>query len=480
MQPALRQGSSEAEFISAGQVHSSAATRIARVLNQFLFVSLLLLIFAAAIPYGTVEPWWKAAFVCLIFALWILGTIEDLLSQRRRGLDKQLLLPLFALVVFALLQSFPMGQRSNLAIPQQTWNAISADPYQTQFFAAQLLAVVFAGALLSRYASTDRRFDVLVKTVIAVAVVSAIFGVVRQTNQRALGFGLPLLNPGRGYGQFINPNHFALLMEMALGLILGLLLASKKRRESLLVYGALLLLVWTALVLTNSRGGLLTMIVQIVAAVLLYTVVVPASKTTASSGRVFKILQSLPARIALLVVLLLGVIVGTLWIGGDKLASRFEGLGDSAQAQETRTGGSRNEIWRATWRMFKAHPIAGVGLGGYWAGITEYHDASGSLTPQEAHNDYLELLASGGIVGAGLGGWFLLVLGRRVNASLHSANQTRRGARFGATIGIVGVLVHSLFDFGLHMLVNALVFAALIVIATRSSQGEQKFRRSNA
>jgi O-antigen ligase len=130
--------------------------------------------------------------------------------------------------------------------------------------------------------------------------------------------------------------------------------------------------------------------------------------------------------------------------------------------------------------MFKAHPIAGVGLGGYWAGITEYHDASGSLTPQEAHNDYLELLASGGIVGACLGGWFLVILARRVNASLHSANQSRRGARFGAAIGILGVLVHSLFDFGLHILVNALVFAALIVIATKSSQGEQKLRRSNA
>ena len=130
--------------------------------------------------------------------------------------------------------------------------------------------------------------------------------------------------------------------------------------------------------------------------------------------------------------------------------------------------------------MFKAHPIAGVGLGGYWAGITEYHDASGSLTPQEAHNDYLELLSSGGIIGACLGGWFLVTLTRRISTSLRSTNRVRRGARFGAAIGILGVLVHSLFDFGLHMFVNALVFAALIVIATRSSQEEQKLRRTNA
>jgi O-antigen ligase len=129
--------------------------------------------------------------------------------------------------------------------------------------------------------------------------------------------------------------------------------------------------------------------------------------------------------------------------------------------------------------MFKANPISGVGLGAYWAAITEYHDASGSLTPQEAHNDYLELLASGGVVGAGLGCWFLIVLAKRIKANLRSANSFRRGVRYGAILGVIGVLIHSLFDFGLHMLVNALVFAALVVIATQSLT-EHRSRRSNA
>jgi hypothetical protein len=93
-------------------------------------------------------------------------------------LDKQLFLPLFALVGFALLQSVPLGTRSHPAIPHQIWNAISADPYQTQFFAAQLLAITFAAALLVRYASTDQRVAALVSVIIAVAVASAIFGIV--------------------------------------------------------------------------------------------------------------------------------------------------------------------------------------------------------------------------------------------------------------------------------------------------------------
>lgn len=461
-------------------VSSSARIRVAGLLNRIVFVSLLALLVVAAIPYGTVEPWWKAAIVCTVFSLWILGTIEDVLTQRRRRLERELATPLFALVVFALLQSLPLGGRSHPAISQQVWNAISADPYQTQFFAAQLLAVIFAGLLLSRYVSSDRRLTALLNTVIAIAVASAIFGVIRQTNQHGMGFGLPLLSPGQGYGQFINPNHFALMMEMAFGLILGIVLGGNNRREGLLVYGALLLVVWTALVLANSRGGLLSMMAQIVAAGLLYTVVVPASKTKGRRQKALGLLRSLSARIVLLVVLLSGVVVGTLWIGGDRLASRFEDLSGAVNPGETRSGGSRNEIWRATWKMFKANPITGVGFGGYWAAITEYHDASGSLTPQEAHNDYLELLASGGIVGAGLGGWFLLRLLRRIIRSLLSANRFHRGARYGAVIGIIGVLVHSLFDFGLHMLVNSLVFAALVVIATGANQSEHKLQRNNA
>ena len=456
------------------------ASLFARVLNQIVFASLLALIFVAAVPYGTVEPWWKAAFVCFVFVLWILATIENILMAERKPLDRLLLLPLFALVAFALLQSMPLGVRSNPGTPHAIWNAISADPYQTQFFAVQLLAITFAGALLSRYTATDRRISALINVVIAVAVASAIFGVVRQTNQHGMGFGLPLLSPGRGYGQFVNPNHFALLMEMAFGLMLGIVLGGKSKREWLLIYGALLLVVWTALVLANSRGGLLSMLAQIVAAGLLYTVAVPASKTEGSARRLLKFLRSWPARILMLLVLLTAVVVGTLWIGGDRLASRFEDLGGGVNSAELRSGGSRNEIWRATWRMFAANPIFGVGLGGYWAAITTYHDASGSLTPQEAHNDYLELLASGGILGGLLGAWFLFVLAKRIATNFRSASTFRRGAHYGAVLGIIGVLVHSLFDFGLHMLVNALVFAALIVIATRGSESESRLRKTNA
>ena len=109
-------------------------------------------------------------------------------------------------------------------------------------------------------------------------------------------------------------------------------------------------------------------------------------------------------------------------------------------------------------------------MGAYWIAVPAFHDAAGTMTPQEAHNDYLELLASGGLVGFALGAWFVVVVVMRTRQNLASPNQFRRAVCFGATIGIVGVAIHSLVDFGLHTIVNALVFTTLIVIATSKPQ----------
>ncbi len=131
-----------------------------------------------------------------------------------------------------------------------------------------------------------------------------------------------------------------------------------------------------------------------------------------------------------------------------------------------RAGVSRNEIWRATLKMFASHPVTGVGLGGYWIGITAYHDASGLMTPQEAHNDYLELLSSGGLVGLAIGIWFAFMVIRAARANLAMHTGYTRALRLGAILGIIGVAAHSLVDFGLHIMVNAIVFLSLVMIAT--------------
>ncbi|HSK63507.1 MAG TPA: O-antigen ligase family protein [Pyrinomonadaceae bacterium] len=407
------------------------------MLGKIIFGALLGIVVITPIPYGTVEPWWKAVFVCAVFGVFILAICDSI-----RVSLWSTLLPLVVLTGFAFLQS---------------WTRISADPLQTNFFALQLAALTAFLALLYRYAATEARVRILVYAVIGVGITTALFGILRQTTQQQTGFVLPLLKPNLGFAQFVNSNHFAYLMEMAFGLGAGLLIVEGAKKK--LFYLALLLPIWLGLVASNSRGGILAMLIQVVIAALLLV-------SFRSEG--LRTPRLIALRAALILVLVVGVVVGTLWIGGDRLVSTIEAAGTdlSANTPTERDGASRNEIWRSSVRLFAAHPVFGVGLGAYWPRISAHHDASGALVPQEAHNDYLELLASGGVVGFALGVWFVVSVFRVARKNLWSSTGFMRAARVGAIVGIAGVAVHSLFDFGLHLLSNAVVLLTLIMIAT--------------
>lgn len=402
--------------------------------SKIIFGLLLCILIAVPMPYGTIEPWWKAVFICSVFAVCVLAVLETSLG---RSFCVDLWLPLW-----------PMLALSCLAFVQ-SWTRISADAFQTRFFVLQLLALTAFLALLYRYAATEARMRVLIFAIVGVALVSAIFGTLRQTTQHDVGFVLPLLRPKQGFAQFINKNHFAFLIEMAFGLVVGLVIGERSRQT--LFYLAFLPPLWIGLVLSNSRGGILAMLVQVVIAALLLT-------------------RRLVLRTALVVALVAGVLVGTLWVGGDRLMSNFEHASSEVSVDTTREGASRNDIWRATLKLFATHPILGAGLGGYWIAITAHHDASGTLTPQEAHNDYLELLASGGVIGFALGVWFVVSVARLIQTNFWSNTGSMRAIRLGAVLGLAGVAVHSLVDFGLHLMGNAVVFIALIMMATATIQ----------
>ena len=453
---------------------SALKLRVASIMGTTVFVALLCLIVMTAIPYGTTQAWWKAAFVSIVFILAIVWLVEGAISQSWFAGTWSLVLPLAAVALFSFLQTVPLGKQSGNpgGISFAPWNAISADPYQTRFFALLLLSLMLSGVMLARYASSEKRLRMVINLVVLLAVASAIFGILRQTTQRGVGFGLPFLLPDLGYGQFINKNHFAYLMEMSLGLVLGLILGGGVKRDQALIYFAALLPLWIGLVLCGSRGGLVAMMAQLVVAALLFSVVGRKSSSSVADSRLLKLTRSWPVRLALIFVLAAGVLLGTIWLGGDQLATRIEESRNelSVDTAGLRQGVSRNEIWKATWKMIVAHRFLGVGMGGYWAAIPAYHDASGTMTPQEAHNDYLELLASGGLVGLALGGWFAVIVFVRTRENMAARNRFRRAACLGAAIGIAGVAVHSLVDFGLHAIVNALVFTTLIVIATSKPQ----------
>ena len=96
---------------------------------------------------------------------------------------------------------------------------------------------------------------------------------------------------------------------------------------------------------------------------------------------------------------------------------------------------------------------------------------------EQAHNDYLQTLSDGGIVGAILGLGFLFILFRQGFFRRETEDKFRRGVVTGALAGCFAVLVHSFFDFTLHTTANALLFLVLAALATHDSRVDAVRRR---
>ncbi|HYR76666.1 MAG TPA: O-antigen ligase family protein [Pyrinomonadaceae bacterium] len=442
-------------------------SRVLVVLDRVVFYGLIALIALTAIPYGTVHAWSLSAFECAVFLLTLLWIVHGLLAGSWRVGNTRLLFPIFALMVLAALQSV-VWWKIDLA-GSKVGYSLSADPFESWVFVFRVSALILVALLLIRFTTSRKRLTVLIHTIIGVAVISALFGIARQAMQHSPGFVLSKLRPAMGYGQFINKNHFPFLMEMAMGLVVGVAFMRGKRRERIPLYLSALLAMWAALVLSVSRGGLMAMAAQIIFAALLFVNsrrVRKAGSVESQSDR-FAWTRSIAVK-GIMATALLGIIVfGIIWLAGDQLATGVESAAaemTTLDRTELHEGSRRRDIWQASWQMFKAHPIVGAGLGGYWAEFPTYHQASGVTTPQQAHNDYLELLSSGGLLGAALLVWFAVVLVKQARRSVRTNEGFQRAATLGAIVGLAGVGVHSIVDFGLHITVNALVFMALLAI----------------
>jgi hypothetical protein len=182
-------------------------SRVTSLLDGSIFYGLIAVIVLTAIPYGTVDPWSQALFECAVFFLTLLWVVHGFILGSWQIGNLRLLAPLIGLVLLAAVQSIAWW-KTELA-GEQVWFALSADPFETWALVFRVGALVLAALLVIRFTSTTKRLGILVHAIIAVAVVTALYGIARQAMQHGQGFVLSRLQPGQGYGQFINKNLYA-------------------------------------------------------------------------------------------------------------------------------------------------------------------------------------------------------------------------------------------------------------------------------
>jgi O-antigen ligase len=444
-----------------------AVAEVPRTLwGRFIILVLCMAVVLSTLAFGTVHAWSLGLFQAgagVVLALWMLDAWR---SRTLRVSRNFLQLPLLGLALVGLLQLMPLGGGGDAGAARP----LSFDPYATRVVVLQLAAlfVYFAAALA--FIDTPRRLRLMVRLVIIFGFALAMFGLMQHFVNPSTIFWVREPKQATPFGPYVNRHQFAGYMELTLALPLGLLFAGAIPRERAPLYAFAAALMCIAIVMTNSRGGMLSMVAEIVFLVLVSVRVGRKRGREGEEGEGPKVsrVRALALRAGLAFAMVVAVVFGALYFGGEDALSRLVG---TVNAADPTTG--RAHFWKGTVEIIKDHPLVGTGLGSFSAVYPRYDTGNGMYRLEQAHNDYLQILSDAGIVGGVLGLLFVVWLFRAALARMQSHDRFRRGVALGALAGCAGVLVHSFFDFTLHALANALMFLVLAALATLNGRVEE-------
>jgi O-antigen ligase len=439
-----------------------------------------------ALAFGAVYPWayWPLGVGCVVCGvIALLATSATTVGGTSRALNAA-----FVVVAAAIgLQLVPVPVRVLSAVSPgapallsqlnpafaaglQPAHAASVWPRDTSI--ALILYASFAllcAGLVPLFSLTGaRRF---VECLTGFGAVLAIIGFVQKSISSRHLYGFWELEPGRlPFGPFVNRNHFAGWMVMALPLTLGLLVAgidqgmrgvkrdwhhrvlwfASPEANRLILAAAAAVLMALSLVMTMSRSGMTALALS-----MLVTGWFVAQRVRSRSRRI--------AAAICLVLLATTVIV---WSGPDVIASRFA-------AADWGEFNNRRGAWLDALSVARAFPLAGTGLNTYWAAALFYQRHDMSYFFGQAHNDYLQLVAEGGLLVTVPVIVCVCVFLHDVRRSLQSSRgETSWWLRAGAVASLIAIGFQESVDFSLQMPGNAALFAAVCAVALHAPAGE--------
>jgi O-antigen ligase len=354
-------------------------------------------------------------------------------------------------------------------LPVSVMRPLSLDPVATRHALA-----TFTGAVLvfwtARGLFAHGGTRSITRGIAVIGGVAAALALVQRLGSPRLiyGFWEPGVTGATPLGPFINRNHFAAWLMMALPVAVGYFIAhfrihvpdmARERHKVRALFG------------TSGRAVLAASVVM------MFTLGVSLSRSALAGllaaavvgwqlSRSKGLLQAAPRGLVFAVAACIALIV-LATINPDHIAARV-----SSTIQQT--GTNRLTIWRETLPMIRDFWIGGVGAGSYAMGMLVYQqtrvpmahlDAGGWAHFNHAHSHYLQVAAEGGLT-------LTAVMCVAVIALLGAARQALRShagegewIRVGALAALAGIAVQSLWETALRMPANAMLCAVIAALA---------------
>jgi len=411
----------------------------------FVTASLLgLLIVGAPLALGAVH---RIAVLAMLAVAALLALSTAWLAGRSRGeLGSTLAvaLPLFFLVVAAVqIVPIPAGLRAFLdpkgsallsLAGLQGAQPLSLDPPETYGEFAKAAAALCV-ALAALVIASGRRLRFVAPGLIGSAGLAAIaIGLGHRAAAEDKIFGYFSTGGGLLVGPFINPNHTAEFLEISAFAALAFSFA-RTTTYGQRVWKLIAAVLAAGAISTLSRGSVLAL----GTGAFIWFVLAPAS----DQGEPLHRSRFVGMLLALVVVV--GIAIG---LGGDKIVDEFRGTASDNL--------SKLLVAKDALSLVIAHP-AGIGLSAFGRVYPVYKTLHWPVWLQYVENQPVSILVETGIAGAVLMLGILALVGRRF---WQEARRDRVEASLLA--GLVAVIAHNVFDFGLETPGVLLPFCALL------------------
>jgi O-antigen ligase/tetratricopeptide (TPR) repeat protein len=350
---------------------------------------------------------------------------------------------------------------------------LSLAPGATRQVAAQLLAVLVVFAVARNNLEPGKALRRLSIVAVANGTLLALFALAQffSSPPNVLYWTFP--SQGQVFGPFICRDHFPFYLNLCIGLGLGLLLSLQTgragrstqpglsgllQRPLALWVSAGLALMASSAVFSLSRGGTLA---------LLGCLVVFLLAKGGKTGRAWGAATS-----ALVAVLLACALLA--WFGLPRVEKRMATVWQGQALEEGRV-----PAWLRVLPAVKDFPVWGAGYGAFGYVESMRHGPADDpiLIWNHAHNEYLESLVEGGLVGLGLAVAALALVVRSGYRACRGLRGRSAGAlAVGALAALAATALHSAVDFGLHMpaiaLLTTVVAALLVGLGSAGDRGE--------
>jgi O-antigen ligase len=467
-----------------------------------VFVGAVLIVAWGVLAFGSPYPW---AYIPLAAGAALVGLVSWLgtRSSHLLGDQRRMALGLGLVILAVTAQLLPLPPRvvdwaspANSVVlnhidlafaasrvagdaPAQPSRPLSINPVFTT--RALFLLVSFALLLvgLTRHCN---RFGVrrLSACLTALGFLVALIGIIQKAvlgdqawdGMKIYGFWTPMNLLTTPFGPFVNKNHFAGWMLMALPVALGYLLAqgavafrhvrpgwrhrflwlSSPEGGRLQIAAFAIMVMAVSLLMTLSRSGIAC-----------FGMAMAVAAVAVARGQ-----QSKRARIGVVLAIAMLAAAPLMWANSN-LRQRL--------VVNDQSFGLRRVIWSDAWHVVQDFPATGTGLNTFSSAMLMYQTHAEQLAVWQAHNDYLQLAAEGGLL-VGLPivlALALFVASVRQRFRSGEDDPATSWMRFGAAVGLAAIALQSTVEFSLQMPGNAV---ALIVLAAMAIHRPSRARAS--